>query len=237
VRIGAADVVDALQLFGHRFGPEVIRSHRVDKTERAALLAGAVVGHHDDQGVVAHAGLVEEGDQPRQMLIGVVEHPREGGLQPGEYTLLVRCMRIPRFDAVIARRHLCFGRHDAHCLLTRHALLALDVPAMGERRVVTLDDIGRGLMRCVAGAEGEPRQPRQIRPVRHVIGNEADRLIDQIGGEVIAVGVSARRIDMRVIGDKLGRILIGLGVEEAVEAVEAASERPTVERAGGAAFG
>ena len=35
---------------------EVERPHRVDEAERPALLARAIVGHHDDQRVVAHAG-------------------------------------------------------------------------------------------------------------------------------------------------------------------------------------
>ena len=145
-------------------------------------------------------------------------------------------MRVPRFDAVVARRHLRFGRHDAHRLLLCHALFAFDVPAVREHGVVTLDDIGRRLMWRMTGAKGEPRQPRQVGPVRHVIGDEADRLIDQIGRQVIAVGVSPRRIDVGVVGDKLRCVLIGLGIEEAVEAIEAAPQRPAVERSGGAAL-
>ena len=37
--------------------------------------------------------------------------------------------------------------------------------------------------------------------------------------------------------DQLGRELVGLGIEEAVEPVKAAAERPAVERSGRAAFG
>jgi hypothetical protein len=53
-----------------------------------------------------------------------------------------------------------------------------------------------------------------------VIGDEADRLIDQIRGQMITVGVAAGRIDMGVVGDQFRRVLVGLGVEEAVEAVK-----------------
>ena len=42
---------------------------------------------------------------------------------------------------------------------------------------------------------------------------------------------------MRVVRNQLRRELVGLGIEEAVEAVKAAAERPAVERPGGAAFG
>ena len=64
----------------------------------------------------------------------------------------------------------------------------------------------------------------------------ADRLVDQIGRQVIAGGEVAGRIDRRVVAHQLGRVLVGLGIQEAIEAVEAAAERPAVERAGGARF-
>ena len=150
---------------------------------------------------------------------------------------LVGAVFVPGLHAVIARRHLRVRRHQPHRLLPRQPLLALDIPAMGEHRVIALDDIGGRLMRRVAGAERDPGQPRQIGPVGDVVGDEADRLIDQIRGQVIAVGVGAGRIDMGVVGHELRRVLVGLGVEEAVEAVEAAAERPAVERPGGAALG
>jgi hypothetical protein len=41
----------------------------------------------------------------------------------------------------------------------------------------------------------------------------------------------------RVVGDELRGVLIGLGVEKSVEALEAAPKRPAVERPGGAALG
>src|SRR5262249_19009948 len=53
VRIGAADVVNATYLLRHRLRAEVERPHRIDEAERPALLARAIVGHYDDQGVVA----------------------------------------------------------------------------------------------------------------------------------------------------------------------------------------
>ena len=237
VRVRPADIVDPAQLFRDRFGTEIVRPHRVDKAERPALLAGAVVGQDEDQRVVAHAGRVEKADQPRQMLVGMVEHAGEGRLQPREDALFVGAVLVPCLHAVIARGQPGFRRHDPHRLLPRHPLLALDVPAMGEHRVVALDDVDRRLVRRVAGAEREPGQPRDIGPVGDVIGDEADRLVDQIGRQVIAVRIDAGRIDMGVVGHEFGRELVGLGIEEAVEAIEAAAERPAVERPGGAAFG
>ena len=171
------------------------------------------------------------------MLVGVIEHAGEGRLQPREDAPFVGTVLFPCLHAVIARGQPGFRRHDPHRLLPRHPLLALDVPAMGEHRIIALDDVHRRLVRCVAGAERDPGQPRDIGPVGGVIGDEADRLIDQVGRQVIAVRVGAGRIDMRVVGNQFRRELIGLSVEEAIEAIKAAAERPAVEWPGGAAFG
>ncbi len=196
VRIRTADAVDARELFRHRFRAEVVGAHRIDHAERAAFLAGAIVREHDDQGVVADAGGVEERDQARQMLVGMVEHAGISRLQPGEDLSLLRAVGVPRLHTVIARRHLCLRGNEAHGLLARHPLFAFHVPAVGEQRIVALDQVGRCLMRRMASAESEPCQPRQVRPVGDVIGDEADRLVDQVGGEVIAAGEAAGRRDL-----------------------------------------
>ncbi len=237
VGVGPADIVDAADFLRHRLGAEVERAHRIDEAERPTLLACAIVGHHDDERVVAHASRFEKANQPRQMPVGMIEHAGKGRLQAGEDAFLVGAVLVPRLHAVIARRHPGVCGHQPHRLLPRQPLLALDVPTMRKRRVVAHDDVRWRLMRRVAGAERNPGQPRQIGPVGDVIADEADRLVDEIGGQMIAVGIGPRRIDVRVAGDELRRILIGLGVEEAVEAIEAAAERPAVEGAGGAALG
>ena len=105
VRVRAADIVDPPQLFRHRLGTEIIRPHRIDEAERPALLAGAVVGQHEDQRVVADAGLVEKRDQPRQMLVGMVEHAGKRRLQPREHALSRRRCARP----TPSRRHCARG--------------------------------------------------------------------------------------------------------------------------------
>ena len=54
---------------------------------------------------------------------------------------------------------------------------------------------------------------------------------------MIAVRIDPGRIDMGVVGNQFRRELIGLGIEEAIEAIKATAERPSVERPGRAAFG
>ena len=83
------------------------------------------------------------------------------------------------------------------------------------------------------------RQPRRLFIVGDVVGEIADGLVDQVGGQVIAAGEVPLpgRIARRVVAHQLGCVLVGLGVHETVVAVEAAAERPAVERAGGAGLG
>jgi hypothetical protein len=171
------------------------------------------------------------------MPVGMVEHAGKGRLQAREHALLLVAVLGPRLHAVIAGRHFGLWRHQPHRLLALKPLRALDVPAVRERRIITFDDLGGRLMRRMAGAERKPGQPWQIGTVGDVITDEADGLIDQILGQMIAAGVTPWRIDMRVVGDQLRRVLVGLRIEKSVEAVEAAPERPAVEGAGGAAFG
>ena len=92
-------------------------------------------------------------------------------------------------------------------------------------------------MRRVAGAQRQPGQPGQIGPVGDVVGDEADRLIDQIRRQMIAAGMGPGRVDVGVVRHQFRRELIGLRVHETIKPVEAAAQRPAVKRSGGAAFG
>ena len=89
----------------------------------------------------------------------------------------------------------------------------------------------------MAGAQRHPGEPRDLGPVAGMVGEIADRLVDQVGRQVIARRERAGRLDRRVVAHQFGRVLVGLGIHEAVVAIEAAAERPAVERAGRARLG
>jgi hypothetical protein len=156
VRVGPADRVDPRQLFGHRLAPQVARPGQIDPAEKPALLTGAIVRQHQDQRAVALARLFEKADEPRQMLVGMVEHCRIGRLQAGKEPPLVGRMLGPGFHALVARRQHGRLGHDPHCLLPRKAAVALGVPPALEQRVVAADQVGWRLVRRVARAERQP---------------------------------------------------------------------------------
>ena len=58
--------------------------------------------------------------------------------------------------------------------------------------------------------------------------HELDRVVDEILGEVVAVLDRSRRVDEVVVVRERGRVLVRLTAEEAVEAFEAATERPAI---------
>ena len=84
VRVRAADVVEAV-------GDDLVDvlPHAVEEAElvhhavRAALAGGAVVGEDHEQRVVEQPRLLEEVDEPADLVVGVLEHRRERLLQPG----------------------------------------------------------------------------------------------------------------------------------------------------------
>ena len=234
VAVRPADVLQARQFLLERLGLAVVGAHRVDEAVGAALLAGAVVGHHQDQGIVADAGRLKESYKPGELAVGVVEHGGERALEADRHLLLVGREVRPRSHPVVAGRHVGGGRDQAHGLLPRQPALALHVPAFGEDRVVALDDGLWRLVGRVAGARREPQEPGRLRRVGRVIGDVADRLVHQVGGQVVALGVALRLFDRGVVAHQLRRILVGLGVHESVVAVEAPAQRPAVEGARGA---
>ena len=71
---------------------------------------------------------------------------------------------------------------------------------------------------------------------RHLlgVGDEADRAVDQILGEVIPLFGRLLRLDRVVVVDQLGIILVRVAAQEAVVAFETAAERPSVVGPGGA---
>jgi hypothetical protein len=73
VRLRPADVLEARHLLRPELGPHVARAQR-DASEQSALLARAVVGEDQDDGIVALSGAFKEVDEARELEIGVIGH-------------------------------------------------------------------------------------------------------------------------------------------------------------------
>ncbi len=85
-------------------------------------------------------------------------------------------------------------------------------------------------MRRVRRAEREVAEERAVGAHRLRVVDEADRPVDEVLAEVVAVFGVGRRVDPMVVVGEVGRVLVRLAFEEAVEPVEPALQRPLVER-------
>ena len=114
-------------------------------------------------------------------------------------------------------------------------MLPRDIPAFVVTAPVLVEVRLWGLVRRMRRTEGEVGQELPRRGGGLLGGDHRDRLIDQILRQVVAG--FARRVHGVVVDDQLRRELVRGAAEESVEAVEASSQRPVVERSCGSAIG
>ena len=163
----------------------------------------------------------------------MVEERRVGLLKTASETLLVLRQVVPRLDARIARRQDGVGWNHPELLLAVEPALPHDIPSLVELTSVFGKELGRCLMWRVSGAEGQVHEERAIGPNADRIVDELDRFVDEIFRQVITVLGTTRRLDPMVVVHQFRMELVGFAIEKAVEAIEAALQRPLVERSGG----
>ena len=111
-------------------------------------------------------------------------------------------------------------------------LLAVGVPAVVERALVLVGPLLGHVVRRVRRAGAEVQVERLVRGDLLGVGDELDRLVGQVLGQVVALLGRPRRLDLVVVVDQVGIPLARVAAEEAVVALEAAAERPAVIRPG-----
>jgi hypothetical protein len=87
-------------------------------------------------------------------------------------------------------------------------------------------------MRGVHRAGAEMQEERLVRSDLLGVGDELDRLVRQILGQVITLLRSPRRLDLMVVVDQVRIPLAGVTAEETIEPLEPTAQWPAVERAG-----
>ena len=172
-------------------------------------------------------------EQAPDLDVGVVEEGRERLLQPAGEAPVVLGQVVPGLDPGVAGRQLGLGGDDAELLLAGEPALPGHVPALVVTPAVLLEVLGGGLVGGVGGPEGQVGEERPVRPDGDRVVEEADGLVDQVLAEVVALLGRRRRLDGVVVVDQLGGELVGLAVQEPVEAVEAPLQRPLVVGPGG----
>jgi hypothetical protein len=140
----------------------------------------------------------------------------------------------PGLGAVVAgragigvdRRQLGALGQDAQLLLALEDLLAVGLIAHVELALVLLDPLLGSVVGGVGRARAEVHEERLVG--RHHLGvaDEADRLVGQVLGQVVAVLGAFGLLGVVVVVDQVGIPLVGLAAEEPVVALEAAAHRP-----------
>ena len=167
------------------------------------------------------------------MVIGVAQEAGEHLHHPRVQPPLLVAERLPRGHVGVVARELRGLRDDAELLLAREHLLAVGVPAVVERALVAVGPLLRDVVRRVRRAETEVQIERLVGVDLLGVGDELDRPVGQVLGQVVALLGGLRRLDLMVVVDEVGVPLARVAAEEPVEALKPAAQRPAVVRARG----
>ena len=228
LRVRSADGVEALQVELDGAEPVLFVGDDVGAAVRSALLAGAVVGEHHDDGVVEAPDRVEELHQPAQLRVGVVEHRRVRLLEAGEQLVLVGGQVRPFLDSGVEGRQHRVGGDDAQFLLPPEAALADHVPSLVVAAPVLVEVLLGRLVGAVGRPEGQVQEEGLFGLDRDLVPYVGDGVVDQVLGEVVAVLGPSRGVHPVVVLDHVGIEVVGQSVQEPVVAAEAPSQGPLV---------
>src|SRR5262245_43134112 len=193
VRPGRAEAVEVLHVLLDRVRDPIEELALVHGAVRPALTARAVVGDEDDDRVLELTRLLEEVEQPSNLMVGVREEAGKDLGHAAEEPLLVVRERVPRADDVervpglsvealllrigIERGELGVRGEDASLLLSLEDEVAIRLVAHVEAALVLLDPLLRDVMWRVASAGTEVHEERLVRSDHLGVRYELDRLV------------------------------------------------------------
>src|SRR4030095_5214091 len=131
--------------------------------------------------------------------------------------------RLPLCHVGIVARELSIGRDDTKLFLPRQSPLAQLVPAVIKFALVFVGPFLRHVMRRVSGARAEVHKEGFIWGDLLGIGDETDRFIYQVFGQMVAFFRCLLCFNRVFVVEQLGIILVCLAAEKTVESLEAAS--------------
>ena len=120
-------------------------------------------------------------------MVGAGQEPGEHLHHPGGQPAGVRRQAVPGRHIGVVARQLGIGRHDAQFLLAGEHPLPVGVPAVVELPLVTVGPLLGHMVRGVGGAGAKVQEERLVRGDLLGIGDESDRLVGQVLGQVIAL--------------------------------------------------
>ena len=244
IGVGPAELVDAGQVGLDGVGDVVEELVLVERAVGAALAAGPVVGGDDDDGVLQLPGLLQVVEQPPDLVVGVGDEPGVVLGHAGEQAPLVLAQGVPGPHEVqlgprlpvgpgglglavgVDRRQLGVGGQQPHSLLVLQDPGPDGLIALVEAALVAVGPLLPHVVGGVGAAGAEVRVEGLVRRHRLGVADELDRLVDQVGRQVVALLGRVGLLGEVVVVDQVGIPLVGLAAQEAVEPLEPPAQRP-----------
>ena len=228
VGLDAAQLIEHLEVILERFLHVVEEEHLVERADRPALGAGAVVGDDHDQRIVQLADIFQELEDAPEVVVGEADEAGIDLHEPGIQPPGIGRQRLPNRHVRVVRRQLGARRDDAHLELALVDDLAVFVPAHIEFTLVLVRPLLGNMMRGMPGPRGVIHVEGLVRRVDVRILDEFNGFIGQVAAQVVALLWRAGRFHGVVVVGQLGEPLVGFAAQEAVKTFEAAPERPAV---------
>jgi hypothetical protein len=157
-------------------------------------------------------------------------------VHPGEDPSLVSGQLTPGLDPGGPGRQLSGGWHHPQLPLAAEGPLPDHLPSVVEPPPVPVGPGGRHVVRGVHRARREVEEERLVRGGVVLVTKHADGGVGQVLGEVVPVLRGTGRLGDVVVPGQQRRPVVGVAVEEPVEALEPQPQGPEVERARRAAL-
>ena len=228
--IGSTQFIDSSQVCFERVGHIVEKEIFVDRAGGSALRTGAIVRDHHNQRVLELVDLLEEVEQAADVVVCVLQEPGEDFHHAGVELALLRRTLVPRLAHRGRGVRVRHRRDNAQLFLAGKGLFAIGFPTVIELPCVSIGPFFGYMMRRVHGPGAEIHKEGLVRGDLLGIGNEADGFVGQVFSDVIAFLGRFRRLDLVIVVDQFGIILVGFATEEAVETLETSAQRPAVVR-------
>ena len=161
-------------------------------------------------------------------MVGVLEEAGEHLHHPRVEAALISGERLPVRDVGIGRGEFCCCGNQAELLLPVEHLPAIGLPAGVELAGVAVGPLLRHMVGGVHRTKGEVQEERLVRSDLLGVGDHRRGLLDQVGGQVVALLRSGLGFGLGVVPHEFGVVLVGVAAEEAVVALESTAQRPAV---------
>ena len=176
--------------------------------------------------------VLEKVEQAADVVVGVLQEPGKDLHHAGVELLLLGRERVPLGHVGVVAGEFGVRRDDAQLFLAGKGLLAIGLPAIVELALVLVGPFLAHVMRRVHGPGAEVHEEGLVGRHLFGVGDEADGLVHQVLGDVIALLRRLGRLHLVVVVDQFRVVLVGLAAEKAVVALKAAAQRPAVVGAG-----